>query len=258
MLNISQFAKECGTTVKTIRHYDNIGLLNADYTSEESGYRYYRRTSVIKYHQIVKLKQSGFTLKEIKENFSDYNVGGNLSHIEQKMFLLKKQQEICENMKKEYERIMEESKMFIVSTVSEKISIISKDSGEQIVFAANPDIVIECAKLLDRSLNEEQFIVISFDDLRQAVTGRTAFSMGNCYSPGFDISDFDNIEISREDETTSAMIMFFEASPDASPAKIADAMDSFFMSFPEDVDVLFSANLEHSECGLNLQWICLK
>ena len=107
MLNISQFAKECGTTVKTIRHYDNIGLLNADYISEESGYRYYRRTSVIKYHQIVKLKQSGFTLKEIKENFSDYNVGGNLSHIEQKMFLLKKQQEICENMKK-YRTTMEQ------------------------------------------------------------------------------------------------------------------------------------------------------
>lgn len=258
MLNISQFAKECGTTVKTIRHYDNIGLLRADYISEESGYRYYRRVSAIKYRQIVKLKQSGFTLKEIKENFSDYNIDGNLTHIEQKILLLKKQQELCKNMKKEYERIMAESKKVIVSTISEKISIASRDGGKPIIFTANPGIVSECAKLLDRSLNEEQFIVIDIDDLRQAITDKTAFSMGSCYSPDFDISDFDNIDISRNDEKASTMIVFFEASPDVSPEKISEAIGAFLMSFSEDVNILFSANLEHGEKGLNLQWICLK
>ena len=119
MLNISQFAKECNTTVKTIRHYDNIGLLKADYISEESSYRYYRRTSVAKYKQIVALKQTGFTLKEIKEKFFDYNFRENVANLEHQMLLLKKRQEICERIKKEYEKAMEETKKVTVTKSNE-------------------------------------------------------------------------------------------------------------------------------------------
>ena len=258
MLSISQFAKECNTTIKTIRHYDNIGLLKADYISKESGYRYYRRLSVIKYNQIVKFKQTGFTLKEIKDIFEGFNISNILTHIEKKMLLLKKQQELCENMKKEYEMIMEETKKIMVAVIGEQINIISKKKGEQITFKAKHDIVNECAMLLDRALNEDQFIVIDFDDLKEIAIGKTVNSMGNYYSSNFDIEDFDNIEISRDNEKNSSMIVFFEASPDTSPEKICEAIDSFLMSFPEEISVLFSANLEHAEQGLNVQWIGLK
>ena len=131
MLNISQFAKECNTTIKTIRHYDNIGLLKADYISKENGYRYYRRLSVIKYNQIVQLKQAGFTLKEIKEIFQDFDISDTLTHIEQKILLLQKQQELCANMKKEYERIMEETKKIMVSVIGDEINITSKEKGSR-------------------------------------------------------------------------------------------------------------------------------
>jgi DNA-binding transcriptional MerR regulator len=167
MLNISQFAAECNTTVKTIRHYDNIGLLKADYISEDSGYRYYRRTSIAKYNQIVALKQAGFTLKDIKEKFFDYSYEDNLANIEQKMLLLKKQQEICERIKKEYEKTMAEAKRILVTQAEGKIVVTSKDEKKQVELCANSKIAVKCAELIDSSMNAEQLIRIDLADFQE-------------------------------------------------------------------------------------------
>lgn len=258
MLNISQFAEECNTTVKTIRHYDNIGLLKADYISEESGYRYYRRTSVAKYKQIVLLKQAGFTLKEIKEKFFDYNFTENMASIEQQMLLLKKQQEICERIKKEYERVMEEGKRVTITQSNEQIRITSKETQETVQLYANAKIADKCAALIDHSMNAEQFINIDFGDLKEMLNGKTATSFGKCYSPDCDITVFDNIEISSEDEKSTAVIVFFEASPDNSMEAIAEAVESVMLVFSEKADILFSANMENAEKGFMINWICFK
>lgn len=258
MLNISQFARECNTTVKTIRHYDNIGLLMADYVSEESGYRYYRRQSVAKYRQIQKLKQSGFTLKEIKENFSLVDLRDNMNYIEQKILLLKKQQEICENVKKEYEKIMAESKKVIVSGKNDHIELISADSKESFEVSVNSDVLDKCAELLDFALNENPIIGCDFNDLKDFLLDKKAFSVGKCYSPDFSISVFDNVDITSEEEKATSLIVLFEASPDSSVDIISEAIGAFMMAFADEVDVMFIANGENGERGLNLHWICLK
>ena len=258
MLNISQFAEECNTTVKTIRHYDNIGLLKADYISEESGYRYYRRASVGKYKQIVSLKQAGFTLKEIKEKFFDYNFSENMANIEQQMLLLKHQQETCERIKKEYEKAMEEAKRVTVTQTNEQILITSKETQETVRLHANVKIADKCAALIDHSMNSEQFINIAFEDLKEMLDTKTATSFGKCYSPDCDITAFDNIDINSEDEKATALIVFFEASPDSSMEVIADAVESLMLAFSDKADVLFSANMEHTEKGLMINWICFK
>ena len=123
MLTISQFAKECKTTVKTIRHYDNIGLLKADYVSAENGYRFYRRKTAAKYYHILALRESGFSLKEIKAILSPSDPSMQLAHLEQKILLLKKQTERCESIKKEYENMLAESKNFIVSKTKQELRV---------------------------------------------------------------------------------------------------------------------------------------
>ena len=258
MLNISQFAEECNTTVKTIRHYDNIGLLKADYVSEGSGYRYYRRASVAKYQQIVSLKQAGFTLKEIKEKFFDYDFLGNMANIEHKLLLLKNQLEICERIKKEYERIMEETKNVTVTKTNEQITVTSKDSKETVHLNANPKIADKCAALIDHSMNAEQFIGIDFGDLKEVLDGKTATSFGECYCPDFDITVFDNVDINSEDEKATALIVFFEASPDSPMEAVIEAVESVMLAFSEKAEVLFSANTENTEKGLMINWICFK
>lgn len=73
-LKIGAVAKNTGLTVRTLHHYDQIGLLKPS-DETESGHRLYTDSDIARLHQIMTLKQLGFTLEEIKEmmNNTDYN-----------------------------------------------------------------------------------------------------------------------------------------------------------------------------------------
>lgn len=62
---VGELAKRTGTTVRTLHHYDQIGLLSPSRTTE-SGHRLYTDADVVKLHHILSLKQLGFALEEIK------------------------------------------------------------------------------------------------------------------------------------------------------------------------------------------------
>ena len=46
MLSIGQMSKICAVSVKTLRHYDKIGLLKPRYTDAANGYRYYEEDQI--------------------------------------------------------------------------------------------------------------------------------------------------------------------------------------------------------------------
>jgi DNA-binding transcriptional MerR regulator len=46
MLSIGRFARLTGLTVKTLRHYDELGLLRPAHVDEWTGYRFYQRSQV--------------------------------------------------------------------------------------------------------------------------------------------------------------------------------------------------------------------
>lgn len=64
MLQAQQFAELAGVTVRTLHHYDRLGLLRAHRTG--SGYRIYRESDLERLEQIVALKFVGLPLKRIK------------------------------------------------------------------------------------------------------------------------------------------------------------------------------------------------
>ncbi len=64
-MRIQQFAKETGVTVRTLHHYDRLGLLQPGRT--ESGYRVYGERELIRLQRITVLKFIGCSLQEIKE-----------------------------------------------------------------------------------------------------------------------------------------------------------------------------------------------
>ena len=66
MLKIGEFAKICATGTQTLRYYDQIGVLKADYIDCNTGYRYYKADKLDDYRLIVELKEAGFSLDEIK------------------------------------------------------------------------------------------------------------------------------------------------------------------------------------------------
>lgn len=63
---IGEAAKVSGLTIRTLQHYDNIGLLPAS-GRRENGRRYYTEPDLMKLEQIVFYRGLGFSLEEIKE-----------------------------------------------------------------------------------------------------------------------------------------------------------------------------------------------
>ena len=66
MYQIGEFSKICQVSVKTLRHYDRIGLLRPSEVDRFTGYRYYDRSQLEKMLLIQKLKRYGFSLEEIQ------------------------------------------------------------------------------------------------------------------------------------------------------------------------------------------------
>lgn len=64
MLKIGQLARRAGLTVRTLHHYDDIGLLSPSARSD-AGYRLYSRDDVARLHQIQALRQFGMPLTDI-------------------------------------------------------------------------------------------------------------------------------------------------------------------------------------------------
>ena len=61
-----EFAQRAGVTVRTLHHYDRLGLLKVSRRSR-AGYRLYSDPDLIRLEQIVVLKAIGLTLKETRE-----------------------------------------------------------------------------------------------------------------------------------------------------------------------------------------------
>ncbi len=62
---IGELAKRTGVSIRTLHHYDEIGLLSPSHRTE-SGHRLYGREEVVRLQQILSLRQTGFSLEEIR------------------------------------------------------------------------------------------------------------------------------------------------------------------------------------------------
>jgi DNA-binding transcriptional MerR regulator len=64
-LTVGEVARRTGVSVRTLHHYDQIGLLSPSGRTE-AGYRLYATAEISRLQQIVSLKQMGFSLGEIR------------------------------------------------------------------------------------------------------------------------------------------------------------------------------------------------
>ena len=66
MLQIGEFSRICQVSVKTLHHYDKIGLLVPAEVDRFTGYRYYQMEQIDTMNYIQRLKRYGFSLEEIQ------------------------------------------------------------------------------------------------------------------------------------------------------------------------------------------------
>jgi DNA-binding transcriptional MerR regulator len=65
-MRIGEFAEQAGVTPRTIRYYEDLGLLGPS-QREGQGFRYYSDTELGRLKKIEALKQLGLSLEEIGE-----------------------------------------------------------------------------------------------------------------------------------------------------------------------------------------------
>lgn len=65
MIKIGEFSKLSRVSIRMLRHYDDIGLLQPARIDEFSGYRYYEPKQLISIGKITSLKDMGFSLADI-------------------------------------------------------------------------------------------------------------------------------------------------------------------------------------------------
>src|SRR6185436_14682287 len=63
---IGELAKRTGVSIRTLHHYDEIGLLVPSHRTE-SGHRLYGKEEVVRLQQVLSLQQMEFSLGDIRE-----------------------------------------------------------------------------------------------------------------------------------------------------------------------------------------------
>lgn len=63
---IREIAAACGVSINALRFYETKGLLKPAYKDPESGYRYYSRENLHRLRTMLRLKDTGLSLPEIK------------------------------------------------------------------------------------------------------------------------------------------------------------------------------------------------
>jgi DNA-binding transcriptional MerR regulator len=141
-LTAGEAAREMGTTVRTLQYYDREGLLKPAAISE-GGRRLYSDAELVKLHQILSMKDLGFSLADIKGKLSD------LSSPQCMVQILQEQSAFVET---KIESLQEQKR--IIDFLSEEVSKMQK-----VDFRRCADIIF-CLK----SGNEFCFAITHMDD----------------------------------------------------------------------------------------------
>jgi len=100
MIRIGDFSKLSRVSVKTLRFYDEMGLLKPVKVDRFSGYRFYEYDQLPRLHRILALKDLGFSLEEIGQLLRD-----GLSPEQMRGMLKLRQAEIRQQVQEETERL---------------------------------------------------------------------------------------------------------------------------------------------------------
>lgn len=84
MIKIGDFAKIFNVSIKTIRFYEEKGLIVPSFIDVYSGYRYFDDYNIKEMSKILYLKEKGLSLEEIK-NFNDDNIDCKINEYEEKI-----------------------------------------------------------------------------------------------------------------------------------------------------------------------------
>ena len=103
MLKVGQLAQHAGLTVRTLHHYDSIGLLSPSARSA-TGYRLYSRDDIARLHQIQALRSFGMTLADIGTLLAGSGIS-SLAIVDRQLAVLDRQINDAARMREQLQRM---------------------------------------------------------------------------------------------------------------------------------------------------------
>ncbi|MFD7642997.1 MerR family transcriptional regulator [Kitasatospora sp. NPDC059795] len=125
---VGQLARLAGVTVRTLHHYDEIGLLSPGGRTP-AGYRRYAEAELDRLQQILFYRELGFPLEEIAAILDDRSVGPT-EHLRRQRELIGDRIRKLEDLAAAVERAMEARTLGIQLTPEEKFEVFGKDYQE--------------------------------------------------------------------------------------------------------------------------------
>ena len=130
MYKVQEVAKIAGVSVRTLHHYDSIGLLKPSNIGTNR-YRYYNGKDLKLLQQILFLKELDFSLKKIQELVAD---GFDQEYaLSQHIDLLEQKKQCIENLIKNAERTQLELQGLQSLTDTERFSAFSSQKQEDLI-----------------------------------------------------------------------------------------------------------------------------
>jgi DNA-binding transcriptional MerR regulator len=119
--SVGEVAAFASVTVRTLHHYDEVGLLSPN-NRTAAGYRVYGEQDLDRLQQILAYRGLGFSLESIKELLDDSTVG-RVHHLRRQHELLAARVRRLEQMLATLERTMEAHEMGIRLTPQEMLEV---------------------------------------------------------------------------------------------------------------------------------------
>ena len=93
-MQVREFAKFTGVSVRTLHYYDQIGLLPPAFADKTTGYRYYDEQSLLRMQEILFYRELDFSLKSIGKILASRDHDTKKSLEEQKILLTLKKERL--------------------------------------------------------------------------------------------------------------------------------------------------------------------
>jgi DNA-binding transcriptional MerR regulator len=128
-MNVGEVASLAGVTVRTLHHYDRIGLLSPSERTP-AGYRRYTPSDLDRLHQVLVYRELGFPLEEIAILLDD-PAADPLAHLRRQLALLRDRLDRTRAMVAAVEKEMEAHTMGISLTPEERFEVFGEHDPSQ-------------------------------------------------------------------------------------------------------------------------------
>ena len=264
MKKIREFAKLCDTTPKTLRFYDNAGVLKADYIDPVNGYRYYSEKQVEEYRKIMELKQVGFTLEEIRSHFGKSDNRRQqqfimLYHLKQKKACLEEALENCEKLIQTCEeRIDTPAGQQNIYRIDDRQEIILSNDERELTFTCRADGMDICCEVFTEMFSRPGNINLDMEDIIFPVNRERPILVQQIEGTADEILDMDVSQFFTEEdnlqEIRTAMFRFAAVSG-VSQDDVDQLMKRLSGCFSEWAAILWSADFtakDRESCKLQI------